>query len=55
MNLNDLKKSTQRTIRKIAKASGISPDEALRKMLKPTSADWVTSHLDYGIANAANN
>lgn len=48
--LTQLKKSSQRTIRKIAKTSGITPEEVLRRMLKPSSADGVTTHLDYGIS-----
>lgn len=49
--LSQLKKSSQRTIRRIAKTSGITPEEVLRRMLKPSSAAWVTAHLDYGIVN----
>ena len=49
--LSQLKKSSQRTIRRIAKASGITPEEVLRRMLKPTSADGVTTHLDYGVSH----
>ncbi len=48
--LNQLKKSSQRTIRRIAKASGISPEKVLRLMLRPSSADEVTTHLNYGIS-----
>lgn len=49
MKLTDLKVATQRTIKKIAKASRITPEEVLRRMLRPSNADKVSSHLDYGI------
>lgn len=47
--LKDLKKSTQRTIRKIAEASKISPEKVLRSMLKPSCSRGVTTHLNYGV------
>ena len=47
--LNELKVSTQRTIAKIAKASGLTPEKVLRVMLRPTNARGVTTHLSYGI------
>ena len=49
MKLTDLKIATQRTINKIAKASRLTPEEVLRRMMRPSNADVVTSHLDYGI------
>ena len=52
MKLTDLKVATQRTINKIAKASRLTPEEVLRRMLRPSNADVVTSHLDYGIRPA---
>ena len=47
--LKDLKKSSQRTIRKIAEASKIPPEKVLRIMLKPLRANGVTTHLNYGL------
>ena len=47
--LEQLKKSTQRTIRKIARASNMPPEKVLRAMLTPSRADKVTSHLNYGL------
>ena len=47
--LKQLKPSTQRTIAKIAKASNMTPEKVLRVMLRPTNANGVTTHLDYGL------
>lgn len=47
--LNELKSQTRRTIAKIAKASGLTPEKVLRVMLKPTNANGVTTHLSYGV------
>lgn len=49
IKLTDLKKSTQATIAKIAKASNLSPEKVLRIMLKPSCGDMVTTHLNYGL------
>jgi hypothetical protein len=47
--LTDLKKSSQRTINKIARASKLSPEKVLRIMLKPSCGPKVTTHLNYGV------
>lgn len=47
--LKELKPSTRRTIARIAKASGITPEKVLRIMLRPTNANGVTTHLRYGV------
>lgn len=49
LKLEDLKRSTQRTIRKIARASGMTPQKVLRIMLKTSCKDKVTTHLNYGV------
>ena len=47
--LTQLKQSTQRTIRRIAKASNLSPEKVLKVMLSPNSGRKVTTHLNYGV------
>ena len=47
--LEQLKKSTQRTIRRIARASKLTPEKVLRAMLAPSRRHGVTTHLNYGI------
>lgn len=47
--LDQLKKSTQKTIRKIAKASNMTPEKVLRVMLSPSRGNKVTTHLCYGV------
>ena len=47
--LSELKPSTRKTIKRIAKASGLTPEKVLRVMLKPTNAHGVTTHLTYGV------
>lgn len=49
MKLEELKPSTRKTIRRIAAASGLNEKEVLRRMLKPSSANGVTTHLNYGV------
>lgn len=45
MKLSQLKKSTQLFIKRVAKASGMSPEKVLRTMQKPSCGKGVTSHL----------
>lgn len=47
--LDQLKKSTQRTIRRIARASKLTPEKVLRTMLAPSRRHGVTTHLNYGV------
>lgn len=47
--LEQLKKSTRDTIKKIAKASNLSAEKVLKVMLRPTSTHGVTTHLNYGV------
>lgn len=47
--LEQLKKSTQKTIRKIAKASKMTPEKVLRVMLTSSRTNKVTTHLCYGV------
>lgn len=49
MKLEHLKKSTRETIRKIAKASGMTEKRVLSVMLRPSCARKVTTHLNYGV------
>lgn len=49
LKLTDLKKSTQRTIQKIARASKLSPEKVLRIMLRSSCGNKVTTHLNYGV------
>ena len=49
MKLEQLKPSTRKTIRRIAKASGMTEEKVLSAMLKPSSANRVTTHLNYGV------
>ena len=52
--LEDLTPATRRTIRHIAKSSGITPEKAIAIMLRPTNSHGVTTHLDYGTASLEN-
>lgn len=47
--LEQLKKSTQKTIRKIAKASKMTTEKVLRVMLASSRSHKVTTHLCYGV------
>ena len=49
MKLEQLKKSTRETIRKIAKASGMTEKRVLSAMLRPSCAGRVTTPLNYGV------
>ena len=48
LKLSQLKKSTQETIAKIAKASNMTAEKVLKVMCRPTSANGVTTHLNFG-------
>ena len=43
----ELKPATVATLKHIAANSGISKEEVVRRILRPSRADGVTTHLDY--------
>ena len=49
LKISDLKKSTQHTIERIAKASNMKAETVLRIMLNPNYGKMVTTHLNYGL------
>ena len=49
MKINKMSATGRKTIEKIAKANGMSVEKTVSAMLRPSRANGVTIHLDYGL------